>query len=172
MTEEVRNSREIQPEEQDRIRERIIDLDEPKLKFYESLRQRAKTWSSTKGGVIGDKLGEYLFILPDLFILICRLAVDKRVPAKKKVFIGGIIAYMMMPLDIIPDFIPIIGMVDDLVLAVYGLNMLLNDIDKKILMDNWSGEGDILELLQKISATAENFLDKNVLSRIKNWFKK
>jgi len=47
------------------------------------------------------------------------------------------------------------------------LNMVLNDIDEKILLDNWSGEARLLDVLQRITATAEQFLDKNLLSRIK-----
>ncbi|MDZ4121141.1 MAG: DUF1232 domain-containing protein [Candidatus Cloacimonadaceae bacterium] len=172
MNEETKTGREMPFEEQESLREKIIDLDEPKMKFYEDLRQKAKGWSGKKGGAIGGKLSEYLFALPDLFILICRLATDKRVPPKKKLLIGAIISYVILPIDIIPDFIPIIGFVDDLVLIVLGLNMLLNEIDKKILIDNWSGEMDILVLLQKITATAERFLDRNILSKIKNWLKK
>ncbi|HQQ68654.1 MAG TPA: DUF1232 domain-containing protein, partial [Candidatus Cloacimonadota bacterium] len=104
--------------------------------------------------------------------LVCRLAVDKRVPAKHKLKVAGIIAYLIMPIDIIPDFIPIIGYVDDLVLVVLGLNLILNDIDHKILRDNWSGEGDILQQLQKITALAEQFLDRNILQKIKHWLRK
>jgi len=111
-------------------------------------------------------------LLPDFFVLVTRLALDKRVPTKRKLMMGGIIAYMMMPIDIIPDFIPILGHVDDMVLLVMGLNMVLNDTDQKVLEDNWSGEGNILQIMQKITANAEKFLDKNVLQRIKKWLGK
>ncbi|MCD8479868.1 MAG: DUF1232 domain-containing protein [Candidatus Cloacimonetes bacterium] len=77
-----------------------------------------------------------------------------------------------MPIDLIPDFIPVIGYMDDLVFVVLGLNLILNDIDPKILRDNWSGEGDILAQLQKISAMAEGFLDRNLLQKIKQWLRK
>ncbi len=158
--------------EQDEIQERIIDLDAPKMKFYEDLRKKIKDWTHHKGGALGGKLGEYLFALPDLFVLVCRLASDKRVPMKKKVVVAGIISYVLMPLDIVPDFIPVIGYLDDLVLIVMGLNIVLNDIEKKVLLDNWSGEGDLLDLMKKISYTAEQFMNKNVLQRIKNWVSK
>ena len=111
-------------------------------------------------------------MLPDFFILVCRLAVDKRVSTKHKLFVSGIIAYLVMPLDIIPDFIPVIGYVDDLVLAVLGLNLILNEIDEKVLKDNWSGEGDVLHQMQNITAAAEKFLDKNLISRIRSWLRK
>ncbi len=169
MNEDILNGREIPAEEQEQMKERIIDVDADKLKFYEDLRRKAKGWTQTKGGSIAGKLGEYLFLLPDFFILVCRLAIDKRVPKKQKLMAGGIIAYVIMPIDIIPDFIPLIGQVDDLVLVVMGLNMILNEIDPKVLADNWSGEGEVLDQMKKITATAEAFLDKNILQRIKNW---
>ena len=57
----------------------------------------------------------------------------------------------------------------NLVLVVFGLNIILNDLDSQVLLDNWSGQQDVLELLQKVTAGAENFLDKNILKRIKKW---
>jgi uncharacterized membrane protein YkvA (DUF1232 family) len=172
MKDDIFEGQEIPEDLQKKVKERIVDVDDIKLKFYEDLRRKASSWTKSKTGKVGGKLSEYLFLLPDLFILVCRLAVDKRVPAKTKLKLGGIIAYLMMPIDLIPDFIPVIGHIDDLVLLVLGLNMILNDTDQKILEDNWSGEGNVLELLQKITATAEKFLDKTILQRIKNWLRK
>ncbi len=172
MTDDILQGREIPADEQEKLEEKIIDLDPDKLKFYEDLRRKAKTWTGQKTGKLGGKLSEYLFMLPDFFILLTRLMLDKRVPSKRKLMVGGIVAYMMLPFDIIPDFIPIIGHVDDLVLVVMGLNMVLNDTDPKVLADNWSGEGEVLQQIQKISAVAEGFLDRNVLSRIKKWLGK
>lgn len=172
MTDEVFEPKEISPEEQDNMQEKIVDMDDAKLKFYEELRSKAKDWTHDKTGKFGGKLSDYLFLLPDFFILVSRLAMDKRVSTKQKAIVGGIIAYLIMPLDIIPDFIPIIGYVDDLVLLVLGLNIVLNDIDQKILTDNWSGEGDVLMQMQKITAVAEKFLDRNILQRIKSWLRK
>jgi len=169
MNEDILNGREIPAEEQEQMNERIIDVDADKMKFYEDLRKKAKGWTQNKGGSIGGKLGEYLFLLPDFFILVCRLALDKRVPSKQKLLAGAVVAYVIMPIDIIPDFIPIIGQVDDLVLVVMGLNMILNQIDPKVLSDNWSGEGEVLDQMKKVTATAEAFLDKTILQRIKKW---
>jgi len=153
------------------IPESVVEpaLDSKKLQFYEILRKRIRKFVLNHGGESSNKFTGYLLALPDFFILLCRLAVDKRVTSSQKLFIGGIIAYVMLPIDIIPDFLPIIGYVDDLVLVVFGLNLIMNELDRKILIDNWSGEEDVLELLKKISATAEQFLNKNILKKIQNW---
>jgi uncharacterized membrane protein YkvA (DUF1232 family) len=161
---------ELGQDETEKIKEKIIFTDdEKKLKFYEDLRHKVREYSTGKGGKLGGKLTEYLFALPDLFILVCRLAVDDRVPTRKKVFVGAMVTYLILPLDIIPDFIPVIGHLDDLVLVIFGLNQLLNDLDKQIIIDNWSGEGDVLSLIQNVTAQAESFLDKNILQKIKKW---
>ena len=170
---DVLDSKEIPVEEQEKIRDKIIDdIDSTKLKFYENLRKKIMGWTKEQLGSLGGKLGEYVFLLPDFFILVCRLALDKRVPVKQKMIMGGVVAYVMMPIDLLPDFIPVLGFVDDLVLVVMGLNMVLNEIDSKILLDNWSGEGQVLDHLQKITALAERFLDKHLLQKIKNVLKR
>lgn len=169
MNDEIFEGREIPEDEREKIEERVIHMDQEKLKFYEDLRRKAKDWTQDKTGKAGGKLGEYLFLLPDFFILLTRLMLDKRVSTKRKLTIAGIIAYMMMPLDIIPDFIPLIGHVDDLVLVVLGLNMVMNDTDPQVLAENWSGEGEVLSQIQKVSAMADRFVNKNILQRIKGW---
>ncbi len=158
-------------------REKNTDLQDEqisaeKLKFYENLRQKITGFSKQKIGEKGSKITQYVLALPDFFILLCRLFVDKRVKNSQKVLIGGIIGYVISPIDIIPDFIPVIGYVDDIVLAVFGLNMILNELDEKILRENWSGEKDVLELMQKVTATAEGFLNKNILRKISNFLQK
>jgi len=165
--------KELSKAELKKFKEKIVFTDyDKKLKFYEKLRKNILKFVKDKTGKKTGKLTEYLFTLPDFFILLCRLAIDERVTKTQKLLVGGIIGYVIMPIDIIPDFIPIIGYVDDLVLVVLGLNLILNELDQQIIFDNWSGEEDVLELLQKITATADNFLDKNILRKIKHLLSK
>jgi uncharacterized membrane protein YkvA (DUF1232 family) len=139
-----------------------------RFQFYEKLRKKMRKYANNKVGEKYGKMGEYVFLIPDFFMLMCRLAMDKRVPSKQKLLVGGIIAYVISPIDIIPDFIPVFGYMDDLVLVVYGLNIMLNEVDKKALLDNWSGEEELLSLLKGITAVSEEFLDKNILRKIRN----
>jgi len=149
-----------------------IFSDKKKLHFYEHMRQTVRRAVANKAGEKSSKIVEYLLTLPDFFILLTRLGLDKRVTKVQKLFVAGIIGYIIMPIDLIPDFIPIFGFVDDLVLVVYALNTMLNEIDSSIVKENWSGDGDVLELLQKITRTAEEFLDKKILKKIKRWIEK
>ncbi len=172
VVEEV-EAEEIPKEKKEQVKEKVVlDENDRKMQFYEKLRKRIVGFAQDKAGNSAGKFTEYVLTLPDFFILLCRLAVDKRMNSSQKLMVGGIIAYVISPIDIIPDFIPVIGYVDDIVLVVYGLNIILNDLDKQVLIDNWSGEQNVLELLQKITLAAEQFLDKNILRKIKGWVSK
>ena len=93
MNEDILEGREIPEEEKEKIDDRVVDMDPDKLKFYEDLRRKAKDWTGQKTGKMGGKLSEYLFLLPDFFIMLTRLMLDKRVPGKRKLMVGGIVAY-------------------------------------------------------------------------------
>jgi uncharacterized membrane protein YkvA (DUF1232 family) len=148
------------------------EIEAKNLVFYEKLRRKITKTVKSKAGEKGETFTEYILALPDFFMLLCRLMIDKRVTAGQKAFIGGIIGYVIFPLDIIPDFIPIIGFADDLVLVVYALNFILNELDKEIVMENWSGKTNLLHLLSSISAAAEGYLDRNVIKKVKKWLTK
>lgn len=145
----------------------ILTEDKKYFEFYEKLRRKFR--KPFKGNY--KKISNYLFLLPDFFMLLIRLSFDKRVSIPTKGYIVAAIAYVMLPIDFIPDFIPVIGYVDDLVLVVYALNHILNNVDPEILIENWSGTEDLLDLLKNITAMSEKFLDKNILSKIKKWIK-
>ncbi|MFO7896426.1 MAG: DUF1232 domain-containing protein [Candidatus Cloacimonadales bacterium] len=149
-----------------------VEIEPQKQKFYEKLRQKVTGFAQQKTGSKGETFTNYLLSLPDFFMLLSRLMIDKRVTMGQRAFIAGVIGYVVFPIDIIPDFIPVIGFADDLVLVVYGLNFILNELDKKIVLDNWSGKADLLQLLASITAAAEGYLDRNVIKKIKSWLTK
>ncbi|MGN0144535.1 MAG: YkvA family protein [Clostridium sp.] len=91
---------------------------------------------------------DYLFILPDIVTLIYRLLKDKRVPIKTKLIMSAAIGYMMVPSDIIPDKIPFIGAIDDIGVAFFVLNKIMNDVPINIILENWEGKNDILLVIK------------------------
>ncbi|HSF25788.1 MAG TPA: YkvA family protein [Blastocatellia bacterium] len=112
------------------------------------------------------KMRELLLFIPNLLGLLLGLLKDSRVSKSDKAILAGIIMYVIVPLDVIPDFVPFIGQVDDAYLLAISILRLLNRADRRVVMDHWRGGSDIKELVDSISKIAEFFLPprvKNVL---------
>ncbi len=96
------------------------------------------------------ELKEYLLIAPRLVKLIWRLARDPRVPARNKATLLLLTGYLASPIDIVPDFIPGLGHLDDLVIAAFALDQILNRVPPEVVRDHWDGEEDVLQIVQEI----------------------
>ncbi|MCK9907077.1 DUF1232 domain-containing protein, partial [Frankia sp. Cpl3] len=89
---------------------------------------------------------QYILLAPDLFVVLARLIVDKRVEMSAKALAGVAIAYFITPLDLIPEALTgPLGFLDDVVLAVYALRRILVDVDPKIVKEHWNGKDDLLD---------------------------
>jgi uncharacterized membrane protein YkvA (DUF1232 family) len=96
-----------------------------------------------------DRIIEYAFLLPDMIALFYRIFKDKRVPVKTKVIVGGVIGYLVSPIDILPDFVPFIGKLDDLAIAFYALDKVINQIPPEIILENWQGDLKSIKKIQQ-----------------------
>src|SRR6476661_3236551 len=67
------------------------------------------------------------------------LLTDKRVSALDKMLVAGAMAYILMPIDLIPDFIPFLGEVDDLYLLLFALQRLVSNAGRNVLYAHWTG---------------------------------
>ena len=108
------------------------------------------------------KMRELLLFIPNLLGLLIGLLRDERVSQADKAILAGIVMYVIVPLDVIPDFIPFIGQIDDSYLLAISILRLLNRADRRVIMDHWKGERDIKELVASIAKIAEFFLPKPV----------
>lgn len=95
-----------------------------------------------------ENIVKYSMILPDMIALLYRLFLDKRVEAKTKILVGGILSYLVSPIDILPDFIPFIGQIDDIAVAFYGINSVINDVPHEIILENWQGEENVIDIVR------------------------
>jgi uncharacterized membrane protein YkvA (DUF1232 family) len=96
------------------------------------------------------QLKEYLLIAPRLVKLLWRLSRDPRVPARSKATIVILGAYLASPIDLIPDFLPGIGQLDDLVIAAFALDQMLNRVPEEVVRSHWDGDDDILQIVREI----------------------
>lgn len=135
--------------------------------FYRRLRQRVVDWAATKTGRENRWL-KYVLAAPDMFHLLCRLSVDRNVPPKMKARLALVIVYFISPIDLMPEAVlgPI-GYLDDIALAAYFLNQLVNVGGAVIVRRHWAGDGDVLELIQNIVAKADEMIGSGLWEKIK-----
>lgn len=96
------------------------------------------------------KLKEYALLVPNLLKLLWRLARDPRVPARTKASLVVLMGYIVSPVDLIPDMIPGLGQVDELVIAAFVLDQMLNRVPPEIVRNHWDGDRDVLEIVQEV----------------------
>jgi uncharacterized membrane protein YkvA (DUF1232 family) len=111
-------------------------------------------------------LKEYLLLLPRLAKLIWRLTRDPRVPARSKATLMMLGAYVMSPVDLIPDFIPGLGQLDDIVIAAFALDSILNRIPDHIVREHWDGDEDVLQVVREILDISTAFMPRWLKSRL------
>ncbi len=107
-------------------------------------------------------LKNIIYLIPNFLKLLYRLFKDSRVPNAEKAFLIGAIAYVISPIDLIPDFIPFIGEVDDLYLVSLTILRLLNRAPAEAVREHWEGGGDIARIVGRIAQAATFILPKRV----------
>lgn len=139
--------------------------------FYQSLRKKIRDYFTSDEGK-SNKFAEYILIAPDLFHLLCKLTVEKEVSADDKAKLAIAIAYFVSPIDLIPElFMGPLGLVDDVAVAAFVLNAIINNTAPEVVIRHWAGEGDILLKVQEIIKIADNMVGTGLWNKIKGMFK-
>jgi uncharacterized membrane protein YkvA (DUF1232 family) len=114
--------------------------------------------TTSQGGPEGHtgagRLKELWMFLPQLLKLMYELLRDPRVPPRNKAIVAVVAGYLLLPFDIIPDFIPFIGQADDLVLVAFALDQILNRVPEEIVLEHWEGDTDVLEVVREVLEVA------------------
>jgi uncharacterized membrane protein YkvA (DUF1232 family) len=108
-------------------------------------------------------------LLPSYVRLLVGLVTDKRVAIVDKLLVAGAVAYILSPLDLIPDFIPFLGQVDDVYLLMMAVQRLLSNAGKKVLADHWTGPMTELSLVnvRNVLSAAAFFLPRAIRRRLR-----
>ena len=111
----------------------------------------------------------YIAELPNFHKLLWGLLRDSRVEMIDKLLVAGAIAYIVAPIDFIPDFIPFLGEVDDIYLLVLSVRRLIQNADRSVLMSHWSGNPSALRdlNLEQVLMAAAFFLPRRVRRRLR-----
>ena len=90
-------------------------------------------------------------LVPHCIVLGRRLLGDPRVMLRHKVALGLLVGYLAMPIDLVPDFIPVIGYLDDAALVVVVLRALVRSNGPALLREHWPGSARGLELVLRLT---------------------
>jgi uncharacterized membrane protein YkvA (DUF1232 family) len=140
--------------------------------FYQKLRTKVQTWLDSQSGLVG-KLGKYVLFAPDLFHLLTKMMLDSRIDAKSKGMVGAGILYFFAPLDFLPEIlVGPGGFADDVVVAVFIVNTLLNKFPAEIIEEHWAGDEELLSVVRGISDSGNKFVSKLPAGRLVKRFMK
>lgn len=93
---------------------------------------------------------ETLRLMPDLLRLLKRLAADPEMPRGVRIRLVLLLAYLALPIDLIPDFVPVLGYADDAIVAAFVLRSVARTAGPAALAKHWPGTDDGLEALRRL----------------------
>ncbi len=111
-------------------------------------------------------LQETIMLIPNLVRMLFRMMGDHRIRFKEKIILLGVILYVISPLDLVPDFIPFMGQLDDILLVALIILRFMEQAGQEVFSDNWKGDQNLLNLAQKILRLTFFFLPSSVYNRI------
>jgi uncharacterized membrane protein YkvA (DUF1232 family) len=109
---------------------------------------------------------QLLKALPDLVRLIARLVGDPTLPRAAKIALAAAMVYLASPIDLIPDFIPVVGYLDDLLLASLVIDGLLNWVDRRLILKYWPGTPESLDRLARAARMLAVWVPRRLKARI------
>jgi uncharacterized membrane protein YkvA (DUF1232 family) len=107
--------------------------------------------------------------LPNFLRLLGGLLTDVRVSTTDKLLVAGAFAYILLPMDFIPDFIPFLGEVDDVFVLVLALQRLIANAGRAVVLDHWMGDPKQLRSLdlERVLVAAAFFLPRRIRRRLR-----
>ena len=90
-------------------------------------------------------------MVPDCMVLFGRLLGDKRVPRRRKLLLYTGLGYLALPFDLVPDFIPVAGQLDDAIVVALVLRTILRSADDELLHDHWPGPPGSRRLIARLA---------------------
>jgi uncharacterized membrane protein YkvA (DUF1232 family) len=90
--------------------------------------------------------------IPDCIVLVSRLARDARVTRRRKLLLVLLVGYLALPFDLVPDFIPIAGQLDDAIIVALVLRSFVRSGDRDLIHELWPGPEQTLALILRLAA--------------------
>ncbi len=136
------------------------------LSFYDRLRARV-TRSAARRGKLSAVATEALLTVPDVFLLLVRLALDRDVPREQRALVTSALAYFVLPVDLLPELaLGPVGFLDDLVLASMVLVHAFGGEMEPFTAKHWSGSKKLRVVLRDVLETANSLVGNRVYGQL------
>jgi uncharacterized membrane protein YkvA (DUF1232 family) len=89
--------------------------------------------------------------IPDCIVLVTRLVRDSRVPRRRKLLLLGLVGYLALPFDLVPDFIPVAGQLDDAIIVALVLRHFVRAGGEPLIREHWPGPEQSLALILRLA---------------------
>ncbi|MDX6426807.1 MAG: hypothetical protein QOD52_2212 [Gaiellaceae bacterium] len=93
----------------------------------------------------------FVTFIPDCIVLVTRLLRDSRVTRRRKLLLLGLIAYLALPFDLVPDFIPVAGQLDDAIVVAFVLRSLVRSGGEPLIRELWPGPERSLAIILRLA---------------------
>lgn len=97
------------------------------------------------------RLRDAVRIVPDVLRLLRRLVADRSLPPGVRLRLGLLVVYLLSPIDLVPDFIPVAGYADDVLLVAWVLRSVVRRVGADALDRHWSGTDEGLRLVKRLA---------------------
>ncbi len=111
---------------------------------------------------VAKTVAGFVSALPQLVKLVVRLSRDPRIPVRVKRVAVALAVYAVFPVDLVPDFIPVVGLVDDLLAVVVALAVLIESAPEGVIAEHWDGEPEALRRILLGVGLVIDFMPKRV----------
>jgi uncharacterized membrane protein YkvA (DUF1232 family) len=92
--------------------------------------------------------------IPDCLVMVRRLAADPRTRRRDRVLLGVLLVYLVSPIDLVPDFVPVAGQLDDAVIVALALHLLLRTRGEAAIRSAWPGPESSLRVILRAAGVA------------------
>ena len=134
--------------------------------FYRRLRARLDDWLQSREGR-AYRFADYLLLLPDFVHLVIRLALDRRVPMELRTQTAAVLAYVMLPFDLVPEaFVGPVGFGDDHLLVALMVRRLLTTVPQEVVLEYWTGPTGLMNTIRTVLDAAEEMVGSRVWERL------